>query len=177
MAKRFPVFELHIRPMFRDIDIDHMRQHGLDLSDYNTVKGKARNILEWLKSSSPMPTRSTGGPWPPEWIALFERWMERFHQLERSTGKQYTLNSTGSRLELSCITTLPHFGSRCWFDLADMRQGSRVYELVLERAIPEPQPAPTPVTVREFFGARATTNGVWVLDAEGERFVVAGNSG
>lgn len=171
MADRIPVFELHIRPMFRVIDIDHMGQRGVDLTDYNTVKNTADEIIDWLKNSSPMPTASTGGPWPPEWIAVFERWTTHFHRLERNVGEDYRLRAVGDRAELSCTTSLPHFGAKSWLDLSGTRDGSRAYSLVLERAVPEPPSFPTPVTLREFFDLADLKTGVWVHDEAGEHFI------
>ena len=46
MAERKPVFELHIRPMFRLLDRQHMIFHGdLDLWDYDAVKTHSAEIL------------------------------------------------------------------------------------------------------------------------------------
>ena len=174
LSGRTPVFELHIRPMFRCIDVDHMAQHSIDLTDYETVKDNAVRIRKWLRSSSPMPTTSTGGPWPPEWIALFERWMEGFHRLERPSGGGYALRVVGSVYELSCTTTLPHFGARCWLDLSAKVGETREYTLVLEKVGGNPQSWPTPTTIREYFDASSPLKGVWVRDATGKRFVAAG---
>ena len=68
-------FHLHILPLFRDLDIQHMQPY-MDLSDYSDVKANANEILRRLKSNTrPMPPVADDGPWPEEWIALFERWM------------------------------------------------------------------------------------------------------
>ena len=98
---RTPVFELHIRPMFRLIDDDHMLQRNFDLADFETVKEQASEILDRLRSSSPMPTQATGGPWPEEWITLFERWTEEFHRLDQNTGSGYLLEKIPGRFQLS----------------------------------------------------------------------------
>lgn len=69
-------FRLHILPLFRDLDVQHMRPY-LDLTDYEDVKVNADEILKRLKSKTrPMPPVADDGPWPEEWIALFERWIE-----------------------------------------------------------------------------------------------------
>lgn len=69
-------YSLHIKPLLRDMDIDHMAAFGIDLATYEGVKASAADILARLKDQSrPMPPRSDGGPWPDEWIALFERWI------------------------------------------------------------------------------------------------------
>jgi photosystem II stability/assembly factor-like uncharacterized protein len=72
-------FKLHIRPMFQEIDVQHMAHVGpasIDLTNYETVKAKAPQILARLKDpDDPMPPTADDGPWPGEWIALFERWI------------------------------------------------------------------------------------------------------
>ncbi len=168
---RIPVFELHIRPMFRMIDLDHMLQRELDLADYDVVKDQADEILEHIRSSSPMPTAATGGPWPEEWIALFVRWTEHFHKLDVNDGRNYSLNKAFGKFQLSGDTSLPHFGAKTWFDLRGIRDGNRVYWLVLERALPAPPDLETDVTIREFFEADEDPNGVWVIDKSSETFV------
>jgi hypothetical protein len=44
MAERKPVFELHIRPLFRLLDRQHML-FKLDLWDYDAVKAHSAEIL------------------------------------------------------------------------------------------------------------------------------------
>ena len=52
-------------------------QPFVDLTDYENVKVYAKEILRRLKSADrPMPPVADDGPWPAEWIALFERWMD-----------------------------------------------------------------------------------------------------
>ena len=64
--------------MFTDVDVAHMKKLALDLSDYATVKGNAAVIRDHLRGADGtalMPPVTTSGPWPEEWIALFERWI------------------------------------------------------------------------------------------------------
>jgi hypothetical protein len=80
MANRPTSFQLHIRPLFTANDIAHMKPRGWDLSSYDFVKSKSKEILDRLKDSAdPMPPTTDGGPWPDEWIALFERWRTERH--------------------------------------------------------------------------------------------------
>ena len=70
-------YALHIRPMFTETDVAHMRGAGIDLASYDDVKTKAATILKRLKGGPglrQMPPQTATGPWPDEWIALFERW-------------------------------------------------------------------------------------------------------
>jgi len=48
------------------------------------VKAFSEDILKSLKGlegRSVMPPIEDGGPWPEEWIALFERWIAAGHPL------------------------------------------------------------------------------------------------
>ncbi len=66
-------FANDIRPLFRDpLDVDAMKEFGLDLSSYEEVKAKAEEIYARLEDHS-MPCDE---PWPAERLALFKRWIE-----------------------------------------------------------------------------------------------------
>ena len=74
-------FELHVRPMFREIDYMHMKKHGLDLWDAAVVASNVNAIITFLTLDDPdqvMPAQDSGGPWPPEWIAVITRWRDDF---------------------------------------------------------------------------------------------------
>ena len=76
-----PSFDKHIKQMFREVDIESMK-NMFDLSDYQTVKQFSDQILLCLKgegSRPVMPPVSAGGPWPKEWIDLFVRWIHEGH--------------------------------------------------------------------------------------------------
>ena len=92
---RTPVFELHILPMFRATDLEHMQAQRLNLSDYDEVRRHADRILDKLTIDMPPPLGSGGpGPWPDEWVQLFRRWMESgFKRLELGTA-EYTFRQT-----------------------------------------------------------------------------------
>lgn len=64
-------FDADIKPLFREKDRDSMRG-SFDLWSYADTKAHAEPIAKRLKDGS-MPC---DGPWPPERIALFERWIE-----------------------------------------------------------------------------------------------------
>jgi len=65
-------FTRDIRPLFRDDDVDTMKQFGLDLSSYDAVKEKARQIYAAVADGS-MPC---DGPWPRDRVATFRTWMD-----------------------------------------------------------------------------------------------------
>src|SRR6266699_6552581 len=67
--QRPPVFELHIRPMFRLLEREHMTTlatPGIDLWDLDAVWAKRNLILEHLRAEGlqNMPGVPVGGPWP-----------------------------------------------------------------------------------------------------------------
>lgn len=84
-SERPPVFELHIRPMFRLLDREHMLTlfgAGVDLWDLEPVWQLRNKILVRLRleTESNMLGLGVGGPWPQEWIDLFERWTQNANE-------------------------------------------------------------------------------------------------
>ena len=75
-----PSFANHIRQMFRDNDVNRM-SFMFDLANYDEVKAASDEILKCLKGEGRlvMPPEEEGGPWPAEWITLFERWINEGH--------------------------------------------------------------------------------------------------
>ena len=73
-------FALHIQPLFRQVDADSMH-FMFDLTKYDDVVANSRDILSCLKGEgrSRMPPVTQAGPWPNEWIALFNRWIDEGH--------------------------------------------------------------------------------------------------
>ena len=67
-------FAAHIKPLFREKDLQSMRFH-FDLGSYDDVSTYADRILKRLQAG----TMPCDGAWPADQIAVFERWM--------STGK------------------------------------------------------------------------------------------
>lgn len=72
-------FAKDIRPLFTDVDIDHMKDY-FDLSNYDDVKTNAQNILGRLRAKGPRvmppPPPRGNGPWSPEKISLFAAWID-----------------------------------------------------------------------------------------------------
>jgi hypothetical protein len=64
-------FERDIRPLFRPKDIARMT-FKFDLSSYDDVSRHSRSILSRLSNGS-MPC---DGAWPPEQVALFQKWVD-----------------------------------------------------------------------------------------------------
>src|ERR1700684_2356525 len=66
-------FAKDIRPLFRDTpDVDTMKDFGLDLSSFDSVKAHAEEIYARVLDGS-MPCDD---PWPKEQVGVFQRWME-----------------------------------------------------------------------------------------------------
>jgi CDGSH-type Zn-finger protein/truncated hemoglobin YjbI/ferredoxin len=63
-------YEAHIKPLFRERDRDSMR-FAFDLWSHDDVGAHADAILARLKAG----TMPCDGAWPPERVAVFERWV------------------------------------------------------------------------------------------------------
>jgi hypothetical protein len=129
---RTPVFELHIRPMFRVTDHEHMRVQ-VDLWDYDQVANNAERILGHLKAEDDwplMPPLGSGGPWPEEWVRLFQRWMETgFKRLELGSAS-YSFDQTASTIVAT--GTFPSAGYAGWLQIETETDTARTYVLYFE---------------------------------------------
>ncbi len=70
-------FKKDIRPLFRDVDVEHMNDNGLDLSDFQQVKSSAGDILDRITSTDDgtrMPP-PPDAPWTSAQVALFRQWI------------------------------------------------------------------------------------------------------
>jgi hypothetical protein len=65
-------FAAYILPLFRPGDIDAMKPYGIDLSSYEDVKRRAKDVYGRL-SAKEMPCDE---PWRPAEIGRFKKWME-----------------------------------------------------------------------------------------------------
>ena len=133
---RLPQFELHIRPMFHLIDREHMKGHGgdrdMDLWDYDSVVKYSHDILVKLRTEgNPMPPLTTGGPWPDEWIALFERWVSaQCPRLELAAGT-YTATPHNAEVILAAIGNTS-VACNVWLYLKSIASDKREYILYAE---------------------------------------------
>ena len=173
---RPPVFELHIRPMFRLLDREHMLAFvGFDLWELERVWEMRNDILVRLRGeeSRNMPGLPVGGPWPAEWIDLFERWMQNptaddigHHLVLAQPGGQYELQPAGDKRRLSAQVIAPSAGCRAWFSLDSVTPGRLEYTLYLEPALPAQPAAATPLQAVELFEKRDITT-LLIHDAAG----------
>jgi len=113
-------------------DHEHMRVQ-VDLWDYDQVANSAERILGHLKAEDDrplMPPLGSGGPWPEEWVRLFQRWMETgFRRLELGTA-QYSFDGT-SNLILAA-GTFPAAGFTGWLQIESETDAARAYVLYFE---------------------------------------------
>jgi hypothetical protein len=71
-----PSFARDIRPLFTDMDVDHMKPAGIDLSNRDDVQRSADAILETV-SAGTMPPRSSGEPrWTSAMCETFKQWCD-----------------------------------------------------------------------------------------------------
>ena len=71
-------FERDIRPMFRDIDVDHMENMGVMLADHTWMSDpeNAKRVLAFL-SGDEEPRMPPGGPyWTEEQLKRLSDWIE-----------------------------------------------------------------------------------------------------
>ena len=189
MAERKPVFELHNRPMFRLLDRQHMLRfpRDLDLWDYDAVRKDSARILMRLKGQNDrgqddvrfrMPTDSTGGAWPSEWISLFDRWIQGgFRRLSLGTAKNLKLREDSDLgLVLDCKTDVPATNvghSLAWFE-SEFVPGAAMAVYRLYVLSGEDLSAP-PRTVEKFCEERVDgpipQQGITVIDAAGTHYV------
>lgn len=67
-------FSKDIRPLFTDLDVEHMKAAGIDLSSRDDVAAHAEAIYDTVSSGS-MPPKVSGEPrWTVEMCARFKRW-------------------------------------------------------------------------------------------------------
>jgi hypothetical protein len=180
VAERTPVFELHIRPLFRLLDRQHMLrvQPDLDLWNYDSVKNAAPGILLRVGGANPsMPTADSGGAWPSEWVALFDRWAKGgFRRLSPAVGKDYKLVKTADgRCTLSCKVDIPDTDqgdSTAWLDIVSLGPPTVTYQLLIYPGDAVPPPTQTiEIACKERVDPASAASGVTVVDASGSRVV------
>lgn len=180
---RPPVFELHVRPMFRLLDHEHMMTlvtQPIDLWNLDAVWGKRDDILQRLRGEDDenMPGLEVGGPWPTEWVTLFERWVatgsgaEPGHHLvlAKPDGPYRVKTLSGGRRRLEVTVTAPTDGCRVWFELDSTSAGQRDYTLYMEPAFPSQPPDPTVLDASDPFRKGTTTKAI-IRDANGTQEV------
>jgi hypothetical protein len=169
---RTPVFELHILPMMRLLDRDHMIAlppgSAIDLWSYDDVVARAGDILDRVETARDMPPNTHGGPWPEEWAAVFRRWIDSgFKRLSVGTSiaaPSYSIANGVSTLRVS--VTLPSPSHRSWFDLEEISDSLRRYVIVVEAPDAADAGGPAVVNLRERY-RMAQPHSLFVRDSNG----------
>ena len=70
-------FARDIRPLFTDVDVEHMKRFNLDLSDHDSVAEHADAILGTVTSGKMPPPGEGRERWTGLMCATFQQWMEQ----------------------------------------------------------------------------------------------------
>jgi hypothetical protein len=66
-------FSKDIKPLFREVDIDHMKVHGVNLDDYKYMSDATN--AQAVQNTLVRQTMPPGGPfWTKEQLALYDKW-------------------------------------------------------------------------------------------------------
>ncbi len=76
MADAALSFAKDIRPMFTDIDVEHMKGFGMDLSSHDDVVNHADAIYSVVVSGA-MPPSGSGTRWTTEQCDRFKAWQNQ----------------------------------------------------------------------------------------------------
>jgi len=163
---RTPFFEIHILPMFRLTDRDHM-SFALDLHDYDAVAENAGDILERLEDGD-MPPPGASGPWPEEWIALFKRWSETGKKrLELGTA-EWAFAASAAAVTITATGTYPAPDFTGWIQLESETDTTKTYILYYEPPEVPGTSNPDTFSLKERYRA-ADTRTVFTRDSTGTR--------
>jgi hypothetical protein len=167
-------FELHILPLVRELDRLHMRQFkNIDLWDYGTVAkpAVAAKILRALQAppADIMPPLAYGGPWPEEWVQLFQRWVaEGYPRLGLGAASQVSAQRNGPVVALTADGPGPGPGSTVWLD---RYSGPEDADFVLYQDAVSPAGLGQSYPVTDYFPVPAAVAQLIVLDSAGIRTV------
>ena len=70
-------FSKDVKPMFREVDIDHMKVHGVHLDDFQYMSDPANDHAnaQAVQDSLSDRTMPPGGPfWTAEQLGLYDKW-------------------------------------------------------------------------------------------------------
>ena len=178
-AQRAVRFELHILPMFRLIDREHMMV-WFDLYDPATFYAAdgspkmsfIKSVAKHLKGElTQMPPVYAGGPWPSEWIDLFDRWIaEGCKRLELSVGQYNATRLNDTSVKLSAMAEVPSDDYEVWLQRENTGPSTWVYKLYQEGQGAGDSPA-TKFIAEEINDIPSSVSFVMVHDLEGAKTV------
>jgi hypothetical protein len=70
-------FERDIRPMFTELDVEHMKGFDMDLASYDDVKVAAESIYTVVTDGSMPPPRAGEARWTSDMCDRFRRWIDQ----------------------------------------------------------------------------------------------------
>lgn len=164
-------FELHIRPLFRLLDRHNMLSpdvlgdRAFDLYAYEQVRARLGMIAERLREEprDVMPPPRYGGPWPEEWIALFERWVREGCLRLDVPAARWNASRREGIVRVEAIGETADKNDAVWLDLVSV--APREYIVYRE---PRGSGPPAPFKAIDEFRDDAVRS-VWITDAEGRR--------
>jgi hypothetical protein len=168
---RVPRFELHIRPLMRLLDREHML-FQFDVWNYDDVRSNATNIIAFLQAGT-MPPPAYGGPWPKEWVDLLRRWTDAgFPRLElgRASEGGYQATRSGAQITLVAKGRVASAGFKVWLDVK-LAANRREYELLQEPPMIALGGPDKPFTARDGFETASAAISLSVTDAAGRHDV------
>jgi hypothetical protein len=70
-------FARDIRPLFTDMDVEHMKGGGVLLDDFDYLRdpAHAQQVLDAVSAGTMPPGDSGEPPWTPEQVQLFRDWI------------------------------------------------------------------------------------------------------
>jgi hypothetical protein len=74
-------FAKDIKPLFREMDIEHMKNYGFPLDDFVFMSdpANANSVLHTVTGNPP--SMPPGGPyWTADQVALYKKWMDEGYQ-------------------------------------------------------------------------------------------------
>jgi DNA-binding transcriptional ArsR family regulator len=162
-----PSVSKHLRVLL-EVGLVNVRRDGRRML-YRT---NADAIL--LRTNVDMPPPPYGGPWPAEWVALFQRWKdEGFLRLDLGAvdANGYKANRLGDSVTVTGRGTVPTTGYRAWLDATVAEGQRREYVHYWEPPVPAAPTAPTLFRVKAVFSAPVTVTDITIVDANGRQVV------
>jgi hypothetical protein len=139
----------------------------LDLWDYDEVVNNADRILGYLRAEEDrplMPPVGAGGPWPDEWVQLFQRWKDSgFKRLELGTAR-YSFERPASMI--LATGTFPAAGYVGWLQIETETESSSTYVLYLEPPEAAVEGGAEPFSLEELYEG-PETNSIYIYDSTG----------
>lgn len=124
-------FEIHVRPMFREVDRVHMKAlFDIDLWDYASVTANL-DLIDGALNAAPsatdanavMPPSNCGGPWPEEWLALWAEWKKDPKSMPLGTATEATLaRIDAGMLELTVRGVPSQKNAAVWMEALPQRE-------------------------------------------------------